>query len=52
VLSTRKAIFSGFTTLEMGRIVELLLARFPAVGGLYHVSSKPLSKFDLLGLIK
>jgi dTDP-4-dehydrorhamnose reductase len=52
VLSTRKAIFSGFTTLEMGRIAELLLTRFPAAGGLYHVSSKPLSKFDLLGLIK
>jgi dTDP-4-dehydrorhamnose reductase len=48
----RKAIFSGFTTLEMGRIIELLLTRFPAGGGLYHVSSEPLSKFDLLGLIK
>jgi dTDP-4-dehydrorhamnose reductase len=48
----RKAVFSGFTTIEMGRIIELLLAHFPAAGGLYHVSSEPLSKFDLLGLIK
>jgi dTDP-4-dehydrorhamnose reductase len=48
----RKAIFSGFTTLEMSRIIERLLARFPAAGGLYHVSSAPISKFDLLGLIK
>jgi dTDP-4-dehydrorhamnose reductase len=48
----RKAIFSGFTTIEMARIVELLLARFPAAGGLYHVSSEPISKFDLLGLVK
>jgi dTDP-4-dehydrorhamnose reductase len=48
----REAIFSGFTTIEMGRIIELLLTRFPAAGGLYHVSSEPICKFDLLGLIK
>jgi dTDP-4-dehydrorhamnose reductase len=48
----RRAIFSGFTTTEMVRIVELLLARFPEAGGLYHVSSEPISKFDLLGLVK
>lgn len=48
----RKAIFSGFTTIEMGRIIELLLTRFPGAAGLYHVSSEPISKFDLLGLVK
>jgi len=48
----RNAIFSGFTTLELARIIEMLLIRFPAVSGLYHVSSAPISKFDLLSLLK
>ena len=48
----RKAIFSGFTTLEMARIIEMLLTRFPRASGLYHVSSEPITKYDLLGLIR
>ena len=48
----RKAIFSGFTTIEMARIVESLLVRHPAASGLYHVSSAPISKYDLLMLIR
>ncbi len=48
----RKAIFSGFTTIETARIIEMLLTRFPGASGLYQVSSEPISKFDLLGLIK
>ncbi len=48
----RKAIFSGFTTIEMARIIETLLTRFPRAAGLYHVSSEPISKYDLLGLVK
>ena len=48
----RNAIFSGFTTLEMSRIMEKLITNFPASSGIYHVSSEPISKFDLLNLIK
>jgi dTDP-4-dehydrorhamnose reductase len=48
----RNAIFSGFTTLELARVIEMLLTRFPTVSGLYHVSSAPISKFDLLSLLK
>lgn len=44
----RKAIFSGFTTIEMSRIIEMLLTRFPQAQGLYQVSSAPISKYDLL----
>ena len=44
----RKAIFSGFTTAELARIIETLLAAHPRTEGLYHVSSAPISKFDLL----
>jgi dTDP-4-dehydrorhamnose reductase len=47
----RKAIFSGFTTIEMARIIEMLLTRWPGASGVYHVSSEPISKFDLLNLI-
>lgn len=48
----RNAIFSGFTTLELSRIIERILMEHPEKGGLYHVSSDPISKFDLLTLIK
>jgi dTDP-4-dehydrorhamnose reductase len=48
----RNAIFSGFTTLELSRIIERILTEYPEKGGLYHVSSDPISKFDLLTLIK
>jgi len=47
-----KAIFSGLTTLEMSRVIEMILTRGPEVGGLYHVSSAPISKFDLLTMLK
>jgi dTDP-4-dehydrorhamnose reductase len=45
----RKAIFSGFTTAELARIIEMLLTRYPGAHGLYHASSAPISKLDLLG---
>jgi len=48
----RNALFSGFTTLELSRIIEKILTEHPGKGGLYHVSSDPISKFDLLTLIK
>lgn len=48
----RNAIFSGFTTLELSRIIERILTDHPEKGGLYHVSSDPISKFDLLTFIK
>ena len=47
----RQAIFSGFTTAEMSRIIERLLTAFPAASGLYQVSSEPISKHDLLAKI-
>ncbi len=48
----RKAIFSGFTTLELSRIIERLLNQFPRASGIYHVSSAPINKHELLLLIK
>ena len=44
----RNAIYSGFTTIEMARIIEKILLYFPDASGLYHLSSKPIDKFNLL----
>lgn len=46
------AIFSGPTTLELSRVIQRLLERFPGAHGLYHVSTDPISKHDLLVLIR
>jgi dTDP-4-dehydrorhamnose reductase len=48
----RGAIYSGFTTMELSRIVERMLIDHPDAVGLYNVSSDPISKYDLLTLIK
>jgi dTDP-4-dehydrorhamnose reductase len=47
-----KAIFSGFPTSELARIVELVLTDVPAIHGLYHVAAQPISKYDLLRLVR
>ena len=44
----RKAIFSGFTTRELARIIARLIERHPQASGLYHVSAAPISKYELL----
>src|SRR5262249_16945541 len=41
------AIFSGFITAELSRIIERVLAS-TAIEGLYQISSDPISKYDLL----
>jgi dTDP-4-dehydrorhamnose reductase len=46
------AIYSGFTTLEAARIVDHVLRRHPDRNGIYNVSSEPISKFDLLSMIR
>jgi len=48
----RQVIYSGFTTHEMARIVEKILLERPTASGIYHVSSAPISKYELLCLIK
>ena len=48
----KNAIFSGFTTLELSRVIERLLAHPPGGSGIYHVSSEPISKYDLLCMVR
>jgi dTDP-4-dehydrorhamnose reductase len=47
-----KAIFSGFTTDTLSSILKDIILKHQGLKGLYHVSSKPISKYDLLMLIK
>jgi len=42
------AIYSGITTLEMAKIISDILANNKFYSGLYHVSSNPISKYELL----
>ena len=48
----KNAILSGFTTMELSRIIEKMLIDYPDAFGVYHISSDPISKFDLLTLIR
>jgi len=47
----RRAIYSGFTTLEISRTIEKLLIDHPEISGLWHVASSPISKYDLLRML-
>jgi dTDP-4-dehydrorhamnose reductase len=51
VMGYTKAIFSGFPTIVFADIIADLLANHPDLDGLYHVSSEPISKYDLLLLL-
>lgn len=47
-----RAIFSGLTTREMVTVIDLLLRNYDELRGLYQVASTPISKYDLLCLIR
>lgn len=45
------AIYSGFPTVEMARIIADYVLPDSSLSGLYHVSSEPISKYELLCLV-
>jgi dTDP-4-dehydrorhamnose reductase len=47
-----KAIYTGFTTQEMSRIIEMMLLEHPDAHGVYQVSSDPINKYELLLLFR
>ena len=47
----RKAVYSGFTTLEMANIVSKVLVEHEDMKGVWHVASKRISKYDLLDIV-
>lgn len=48
----RRAVFSGLTTDELARVVADFVIPNPYLHGVYHVSSEPISKHDLLQLLR
>jgi dTDP-4-dehydrorhamnose reductase len=47
----RKAIYTGFTTIEMSHIVGKILVEHPDLSGVWQVASSSISKYKLLCLI-
>ncbi len=46
-----QAIYSGFPTIEMARILHERVLPNPGLSGVMHVSSQPVSKYELLRLM-
>ena len=46
-----KAKYSGFPTIELADTITNLINNFPDLNGLLHISSDPISKYDLLTLV-
>jgi len=46
-----KAVYTGFTTLEFVRLIELVIMKYPKLHGVFHVASNPITKYDLLSML-
>jgi dTDP-4-dehydrorhamnose reductase len=46
-----KAVFSGVPSVELARVMRDYVGPRPELKGIYHVSAKPIAKFDLLTLV-
>lgn len=46
-----RAIFSGLPTVELARVIRDYVLPRPELRGVHHVSSAPISKYDLLRLV-
>jgi dTDP-4-dehydrorhamnose reductase len=44
----RRAIYSGLTTIEMSRLVARLATEHADLHGVWHVASRPITKYELL----
>lgn len=45
------AVFSGLPTIELAEIIKNIICKYPNLYGLYHISSDPINKYELLKLI-
>jgi dTDP-4-dehydrorhamnose reductase len=46
-----RAIYTGFTTSTMAKIIADIIANHPELSGLWQVSSDPISKYNLLKIV-
>lgn len=44
-------IYSGITTIRLGKLLEEIINDFPNLSGIYNISSEPITKYSLLNLI-
>jgi len=44
-------IFSGLSTAALASVIDDVITEHPDLNGLYHISSRPISKYDLLVLL-
>lgn len=47
-----RAVFSGLPTVELAKVIRDHVLPRPDLRGLWHVSSEPIAKYDLLELVK
>lgn len=52
VFGFRKAIYSGFTTIELARVLDRIITDYPDASGVWHLASAPIDKFSLLEIVK
>jgi dTDP-4-dehydrorhamnose reductase len=48
----RRVIYSGVTTNHLAELVASIIQEHPGLNGLYQVASEPISKYDLLCLLR
>jgi len=48
----RKAVYSGFSTAVLAQLIGDILQTRPDLNGIYQVASEPISKFDLLVMLR
>ncbi len=48
----KRAVFSGFTTAALARIIRDVVISQPGLNGVWHVAAEAINKFDLLTLLK
>lgn len=48
----RKAIYSGFPTVELARVLRDYVLPRPALHGVYNLSTEAISKYDLLKIVR
>ena len=51
IVGYKRAIYSGLTTQAISEIIEKLIFDFSGLTGLWHVSSEPISKYDLICML-
>jgi dTDP-4-dehydrorhamnose reductase len=52
ILGYKNAIFSGFTTNAIAEIIAQMITKHSDLEGVWHVAAEPISKYELLSLVK